>query len=71
VWEPMLVDYPCFVRFLNDHFCRVYQIAEHLWRWEVHFGLIGERRLTLVRLGTGSSQSQAIAMAENYVQNAA
>jgi hypothetical protein len=71
MWEELARTYPCFIRSMADCFCRVYEINDRLWRWEVlRREAEAAGRYALERAGTQPSLDRAIDAAEIYVRDA-
>jgi hypothetical protein len=71
VWVQLSLDYPCFARRINDYFCRAYQVADTVWRWEVWWirrSLPDDSAVQMVRTGTRPSRAKAMDAAEEHVR---
>lgn len=71
MWVQLSLEYPCFARRINDYFCRAYQLADAVWRWEVwwiHRPLPSDSQIQMVRTGTRPTRAAAMDAAEQHVR---
>jgi hypothetical protein len=61
---------PCVFHAVGDRLCRLYQISDRLWRWELLRPKGGPGFFGLERVGCRPSFSLALAVACSHVQTA-